>query len=84
MMIASVSTKGRNHRLRNALIGFGGGAGVGLIAGTASDSGCPKNGCFRVGKNLGKEVLTPLGALIGVTVGALLPTGGWRDVYRAK
>ena len=42
MMIASVSTKGRSHRLRNALIGFGGGAGVGLIAGTASDSGCPK------------------------------------------
>jgi hypothetical protein len=37
-----------------------------------------------VGKNLGKKVFTPLGALIGVTVGALLPTGGWHNLYRAK
>jgi hypothetical protein len=84
MTIAKVSTKGRSHRLRNALIGFGGGAGVGLIVGAVSDSRCPKSGCFAVGKNLGKEVFTPLGALIGVTVGALLPTGGWHDLYRAK
>jgi hypothetical protein len=82
--IAKVSTKGRSHRLRNALAGFGGGAGVGLIVGAVSDSGCPKGGCFPVGKNLGKEVFTPLGALIGVTVGALLPTGGWHYLYRAK
>ena len=82
--IAKVSTKGRSHRLRNALIGFGGGAGVGLIVGAISDGRCPKGGCFAVGKNLGKEVFTPLGALIGVTVGALLPTGGWYDLYRAK
>jgi hypothetical protein len=84
MTIAKVSTKGRSHRLRNALIGFGGGAGVGLIVGAVADNGCPKGGCFPVGKNLGKEVFTPLGALIGVTVGALLPTGGWHELYRAK
>lgn len=84
MAIAKVSTKGRSHRLRNALIGFGGGAGVGLIVGAVSDSRCPKGGCFPVGRNLGKEVFTPLGALIGVTVGALLPTGGWHDLYRTK
>ncbi len=82
--IAKVSTKGRSHRLRNALVGFGGGAGVGLIVGAVSDSRCPQGGCFAVGKNLGKEVFTPLGALIGVTVGALLPTGGWHNLYRAK
>jgi len=34
--------------------------------------------------NLGKEVLTPLGALAGAVVGALIPTGGWHDVYRAR
>jgi hypothetical protein len=84
MTIAKVSTKGRSHRLRNALVGLGGGAGVGLIVGAVSDSGCPKNGCFPVGRNLGKEVFTPLGALIGVTVGALLPTGGWHDLYGTK
>lgn len=84
LTIAKVSMNGRSHRLRNALVGFGGGAGVGLIVGAVSDSGCPKDGCFPVGKNLGKEVFTPLGALIGVTVGALLPTGGWHDLYRAK
>ena len=76
LTIVKMSTKGRSHRLRNALAGFGGGAGVGLIVGAVSDSGCPKNGCFPVGKNLGKVVFTPLGALIGVTIGALLPTGG--------
>jgi hypothetical protein len=31
----------------------------------------------------GKVVLTPLGAIIGTVVGVALPTGGWREVYRA-
>jgi hypothetical protein len=83
-MIAKVSAKAKGHRLRNALIGLGAGAGAGLTAGAITDHGCPASGCFLVGKNFAKEVFTPAGALVGLTVGALIPTGGWRDVYRAK
>lgn len=82
--IAKVSVKRKGHRGRNALIGLGVGATGGLVAGEIHDHGCPASGCAFIGKNAGKEVLTPLGALIGVTIGALLPTGGWHDIYRAK
>jgi hypothetical protein len=77
--IAKVSTKGRSHRGRNALIGLGIGAGAGLVTGAVSHPGCT-----FVGKNAGKEVLTPVGAIIGVTVGVLLPMGRWHDIYHAK
>jgi hypothetical protein len=86
-MVAKVSSRGANHRLRNTLIGFGVGAGGGLIAGAVTDAEtCHPNqllGCIG-GKNLGKEVFTPLGALIGGLVGALLPSGRWRTVYSLK
>lgn len=77
-----VFTPGTSHRGRNALIGLSLGAGGGLAIGAAGDSTCKSN-CF-LGPNVGKEVLTPVGALIGVAIGALWPTGGWREVYRAK
>ena len=32
--------------------------------------------------NAGKEVFSPLGAVLGTAIGVALPTGGWRDVYR--
>jgi hypothetical protein len=84
-MVTRVSAKGKNHRLRNVLIGFGAGAAGGLIVGAVRDSQCSNTAfsCFP-GKNLGKEGLTPLGALIGAIVGVVLPTGRFHDVYRAK
>jgi hypothetical protein len=82
--VSKVATKGKSHRGRNALIGLGIGAVGGLAAGVGFDHTCPANGCAFIGKNAGKEVLTPLGALIGVGVGALIPTGLWHDIYRAK
>jgi hypothetical protein len=51
------------------------GSGAGLISG---------KGLAFVGQHFGAEVFTPVGALIGVTVSALIPTGGWHDIYRAK
>jgi protein involved in polysaccharide export with SLBB domain len=90
-MVARVSLRGKSHRSRNALIGLGAGAGAGLILGVVIDS-CRNNGSFLnpnfticvVPANAGKEVLTPVGALLGLAVGAVIPTGGWRDLYRVK
>ena len=56
------------------------GTGVGLAAGAVADS---KAGPGRMFPDSGKEVLSPLGALIGTVVGVALPNGGWREVYRA-
>lgn len=80
--ITKVATKGANHRVRNAAIGFGVGAGAGFGVGAIVDheSGC--GGCFLNFKNIGKEVFTPVGALVGLIVGAVMPSGNWHDVYR--
>ena len=77
--IIRVSLRKDGHRARNALIGLGVGAGAGLGVGVAADASC-KSFCF--GGNLGKEVFTPMGAIAGVLVGALLPSGGWREIYK--
>jgi hypothetical protein len=83
--ITKVATKGNNHRVRNAVIGLGVGAGAGLGVGAIVDheSGCgTPPGCFLSFKNIGKEVFTPVGAIIGLIVGAVIPSGNWHDVYR--
>src|SRR5579871_4706641 len=79
-MVARVSFKTKNHRKRNILIGLGVGAAGGLATGAAADASC-KFLCFD---NLGKAVFTPVGALVGVAVGALIPTGRYHDIYRIK
>ncbi len=79
--ITRVSVKKEGRRRRNAAIGAGVGAAGGLIIGAAADSKCSKQGCF-FGNNFSKIVLTPFGALVGTLVGVLLPTGGWRDIYK--
>ncbi len=76
--VKAVSVKRPGHRRRNVLIGLAIGAGGGLGAGAAVDRS--SHGWFP---NLGKEVCTPLGAIIGAVVGVAIPTGGWRIVYRA-
>jgi len=83
MMVTKVSFWSESHRLRNALIGFGAGAAGGLIAGAVGDAASCRPSCFG-GPNILAEGLTPLGAIVGGVVGALLPTGGWRDLYRVK
>jgi hypothetical protein len=81
-----VSVKKKNHRLRNTLLGLGIGAGAGLVIGAATDANCkpllPGGGSCFLGNNIGKEIFTPLGAAVGLIVGAVIPSGGWRDVYR--
>ncbi len=85
--ILRVSSKGRGRRMRNALIGAGIGAGTGLGIGAAMDAHdkCSQGSfCFNILPNGGKEIITPLGAIAGAIVGAVLPSGGWHEVYRAR
>jgi len=75
-----VSLKRPGRRGRNTLIGLAVGAGGGLAFGAVAVSRTRPGAMFR---NLGYAVFTPLGAIVGTVVGVALPTGGWRDVYRA-
>ena len=77
--ILRVSAKRASHRLRNALIGAGIGAAVGIAWGV----GCDYRevfGCGAPAAALGAGTFGPL----GLGAGALIPTGGWHDVYRAR
>jgi hypothetical protein len=83
--ILRVSSKGEGHRMRNTLIGAGVGAGAGLGIGAAADHHQACTGlCFNILPNAGKEIATPLGAIAGAIVGAVVPTGGWHVIYRAR
>ena len=80
--VKKIVTKGESHRGRNTLIGLGIGAGAGLGMGAGSDATCSPH-CF-LGNNVGKEILTPVGAVVGTIVGLVWPTGTWHEVYKAK
>ena len=82
--VTRIAAKGNNHRVRNAVIGLGVGAGAGLAVGAITDHATACNtptACFVNLKNLGKVVFTPAGALAGLIVGAVIPSGNWHDVY---
>ena len=74
--ILRVSSKARSHRMRNTLIGAAVGAVGGLGVGAATD----KPGSIL--PNVGKEIFTPIGAIVGALVGLIIPSGGWHDIYR--
>jgi hypothetical protein len=80
--VLRVSSKGKGHRMRNALIGFGIGAGAGAGIGAGADASCTGNCSWF--PNLGVEIFTPVGAIVGGVVGAVVPTGGWHEIYRAR
>jgi hypothetical protein len=80
--VVRVSVKRPAHRGRNTLIGLGIGAAAGLTLGAVADARCTGK-CIEGNLPLGKEIGTALGGLIGTIIGIALPTGGWREVYRA-
>src|SRR6266478_8396819 len=81
--VRRVSLETNSHRGKHALIGAAIGAGGGLGAGIAIDNDCSPNAIVCTG-NQGKAILTPAFALLGAGIGALLPAGGWREIYRAR
>jgi len=78
--VTRIDLKKRSHRGRNALIGLGVGAGVGIGIGVAA-SRCSGFGCIG---SRAVEIGAPVGlAALGAAIGAVLPTGGWQEIYRA-
>ena len=82
--VISLTVKGRNRRLRHMLIGLGIGAGAGLAAGAIADhaSACHSGQFCLNFHDIGKIILTPAGAIVGLGVGAALPARGWMEIYK--
>jgi hypothetical protein len=83
--VLRVSAQGKSHRGRNALIGLALGTGAGIIVGVASpelgQGKCAQGSCI----NAASASLTGVvGAAVGASLGAVIPTHGWHDVYRAR
>jgi hypothetical protein len=77
--VLRVSAKGKSRRGRNVLIGAAIGAGLGVVA-VGMDCHYGREGCGAAGAFLG----VPFGAGLGAGFAAVIPTGGWHDVYRAR
>jgi hypothetical protein len=75
-MVVRVAIRRKGHRLRNTFIGLGVGTGTGLAIGGIQNATCKTFLC-----GIGSAVWPPLGAIAGTIVGAIIPTGGWREVY---
>jgi hypothetical protein len=80
--ILRVSSRGKGHRVRNALIGAGIGAGAGAGIGAAI-AGCT-SGCYGFTRGNVTGTVSAVGGIVGAIVGALIPTGGWHEIYRAR
>jgi len=82
-VVLDLAAQTQGHRRRNALIGAGAGAGVGLAyCGAMGNSiaGCRDT----TPRAKGWLVSTGFFAAIGAIVGAVLPSRGWRTLYRAR
>jgi hypothetical protein len=78
--VSTVSVQQPSHRKRNALIGLAAGTGVGLGIGVAAR---PKSNQLQiVSSSTVVAAATVAGALVGTIVGVVIPTGGWKEIYR--
>jgi hypothetical protein len=82
-----VSAKRVSHRKRNAFIGLAVGAGAGVISVFASSKLTSSTCGGRPGYCVDAAMVTTgafWGGAVGTGIGALFPTGGWREIYRAR
>ena len=79
--VARVSVRGESHRSRNVLIGVGIGAGGGLAWGAAAAGTCSGTICGGHGPAV-VAAAAAAGALVGALIGVVIPTGGWREIYK--
>jgi len=80
--VVRVSVKKKGHRGRNTLIGLGAGAAIGVVAGVASHQDCTGFCVVYLTRGQDAGFGAILFGVIGTAVGALIPTGGWREVYK--
>jgi len=79
--ILSVSVRGKDHRLRNALIGLGAGTAAGLAVGYGVKHCGNNDGWCGLGEVAGMAVGGVAGLVGGTLTGVFWPTGGWRKIY---
>jgi hypothetical protein len=80
--VMRVSVKNKGHRGRNALIGLGAGAAIGVVVGVASHQNCTGFCILYTTRGQDAGIGAIIFGVIGTAVGALLPTGGWREIYK--
>lgn len=82
--VTRVAVKKKGHRLRNSMIGLGigTGAGIGIGLGVGHANDCRSGFLCGIDTAAGGAVGGAIGLVGGTIVGALLPTGGWREVYK--
>lgn len=80
--VTRVSVKKAAHRGRNTLIGLGAGAAIGATVGAASHQDCTGFCLFYTTRGQDAAIGAAVFAVIGTAVGALIPTGGWREIYK--
>lgn len=82
--VKQVSTKKMGHRLRNTLLGLGIGTGAGVGTGVAIGHAHDCGTGFLCGVNTiaGGALGGAIGLVGGTIIGAVIPTGGWREVYK--
>jgi hypothetical protein len=78
--VSSVSAKKPGHRMRNVLIGLGAGTGAGLGIGLGVKSTPTQLQIVPNSAVVGGA--TAAGAAIGILDGAVIPTGGWHEIYK--
>jgi hypothetical protein len=80
--VLRVSVKKQSHRGRNTLIGLGAGAAIGVVVGTVSYRKCTGFCILNSTRAEDAGAGAIIFGVIGAAVGVLIPTGGWRDVYK--
>jgi preprotein translocase subunit YajC len=80
--VTRVSVKKDAHRGRNTLIGLGAGVAIGATVGAISHKDCTGFCIFYTTRGQDAAIGAAVFGVIGTAVGALIPTGGWREIYR--